>query len=285
MVNGLQPTELIYNLVGEYIVAGYETSRDQEYLLDDKKISWKERLFVYRSKSFAEHEVSMFEKQIRKTEEALYKLTPSPKPGRRQIMDEEKLQESIKAIMEKNQMQGILEVHYEKQKNGKKDRYVILAVSRDENKITEKKRKCGWRLMATNAAQKSLSFNQATLTYRGEWRLENNFKLLKKSHLGISPLFIRKDNRLKGLCRLLSIALRLIALIQYRIRESLIESQEVIKGLETGKPNSITSEPTTLSILNKFVREQITISIVVLEDKCSYYMTPLNEELKKYCDF
>ncbi len=28
VVNGLQPTELIYNLVGEYTVAGYETSRD-----------------------------------------------------------------------------------------------------------------------------------------------------------------------------------------------------------------------------------------------------------------
>ena len=281
VVNGLQQAELIYNTDGEYIVAGYETNRVEEYLLDNKKISWKERLFVYRSKSFAEHEISMFEKQIRKTEEALYKLTPSPKPGRRQIVDEQKLQASIKVIMEKNQMQGLLEVHYEKQSNGKKDRYVILDIVRNENKITERKRRSGWRLMVTNATQESLSFSQAILTYRGEWRLENNFKLLKRSHLGISPLFVRKDDRLKGLCRLLSIALRLIALIQYRIRESLVESKEVINGLEKGKPNSITSEPTTLSILNRFVREQITISIVALEDKRCYHMTPLNNELKK----
>lgn len=172
-------------------------------------------------------------------------------------------------------------MHYEKQVNGKKDRYVILNIIRAEDKISNIKNKTGWRLMATNATRELLSFSQAILTYRGEWRLENNFKLLKKSHLGISPLFVRKDDRLTGLCRFLSIALRLIALIQYRIRESLITSQEVIKGLEKGKPNSETSEPTTLGILNRFVREQITISSITLEGKKHYYMTPLSEELKK----
>lgn len=281
IINGEQPAELIYNANGEYIVSGYETSRDQEHTLDDKKISWKERLFVYRSKAFAENEIRIFEKDICKAEQSIYKLTPNPGKGKKQIVDEQQLQKSIQAIVDKNQMQGLLEVHYEKRRHGNKDIYSILRVDRNATEVRKKKDKCGWRLMATNALQQNLSFSQAISTYRGEWRLENNFKILKKSHLGISPLFVRKDERLKGLCRLLSIALRLIALIQYRIRESLLASKEVIRGLEKGKPNSTTSEPTTLSILNKFFREQITISSVSLGDKISYYMTPLVGELKK----
>lgn len=208
-------------------------------------------------------------------------INTNSRPGKKTIIDEQQLQESIHAVIEKNQMQGLLEVRYEKQTYKDKIIFVVIGVDRNINEIRKKTDKYGWRLMATNASEEDLSFSQAILTYRGEWRLENNFKALKKSHLGISPLFVRKDQRLKGLCRILSIALRLIALIQYRIRESLALSQEVIRGLEKGKPNSVTQEPTTLGILNKFVREQITISIVTLGDKIHYHMTPLSEEIKK----
>jgi len=281
IVNGDQPAELIYNTNNKYIVSGYETSRDREHILNGTKILWKERLFIYRSKAFAENEARIFERNICKAEEAIWKLTPISGRGKRQIRDENQLQESIQAIIEKNQIHGLLKIDYEKRQNGKKDLYVILSVVRNSEGINMRKNKLGWRLMATNAPQETLSFTQAQLTYRDEWRLENNYKILKKSHLGISPLFVRKDERLKGLCRLLSIALRLIALIQYRIREGLALSKEVIKGLEKGRPNSITSEPTTLSILEKFSSEQITLSKVTLFDKVHYYTTPLSEDLKK----
>ena len=281
VISGEQSVELIYNSAGQYIIAGYEVSRNQEHILDERKFSWKERLLVYRSQAFAENEIRIFEKKIYKTEEALYKLTPKPGPGKKTERDEEKLQKAILDILEAKQLQGLLEVHYEKQSYRDKDIYIISKIVRNGNEIKNKKDKLGWRLMATNALQSKLSFSQALLTYRGEWRLENNFKILKKSHLGISPLFVRKDERLKGLCRLLSIALRLIALIQYRLRESLAKSKDVIKGLEKGKPNSMTSEPTTLSILSKFVSDQITISKVRIGDKVHYYMTPLSDELRK----
>lgn len=281
IVDGVQPAELIYNLNGECIVAGYETSRTQENIFNNNKIHWIERIFVYRSKAFAENEIRKFEREIEKTEEALYKLTPLPQRGRRQIYDEETLQNAINSILEKNSAQGLLEVIYEKQIHGGKERYVILKVVRNAAKIDQIRNKCGWRPMATNAPLEFLSFSQAILTYRGEWRLENSFKLLKKNHLGITPMYVRKDDRLKGLSRLLSIALRLVALIQYRIREGLAASKEMIEGLEKGKPNSKTSQPTTLGILNKFVREQITLSGIVLDGKNHYHMTPLNNEIQK----
>lgn len=281
IVNNEQSAYLVYNINGEYIVSGYETSRIQTHVLNDKEITWNERLFVYRSIAFAENEIRIFEKKICGVEQALYKLTPSPGRGKKTICNEQHLQESIKTIMDNNQMNGLLEVKYEKQVHKEKEIYVILKIERNHNEINKKKNKCGWRLMATNVPSDRLSFSEAILIYKGGWRLENNFKILKKSNLGISPLFVRKDDRLKGLCRLLSIALRLIALIQYRIRESLKESEEVIRGLENGQLNSTTAEPTTLSILKKIVREQITITVVKLGDKTHYHMTPLGNELKK----
>lgn len=68
------------------------------------------------------------------------------------------------------------------------------------------------------------------------------------------------------------------------INNSLAASGEVIKGLEKSKPNSTTNKPTTLSVLQKFVSEQMTISKIILSDKTHYYMTSQREELKKYCD-
>lgn len=85
-VNGHQELKLIYNESREYIVSGYETFRDQEHRLEDgKKHSWKERLFVYRSKSFAENEIKRFEKDICKTEKLLWKLTPTPGQEKKQL--------------------------------------------------------------------------------------------------------------------------------------------------------------------------------------------------------
>lgn len=281
VVNGLQSAEIIYNTSGEYIVAGYEVCRKQKHFLKDKEVTWNERLFVYRSKAFADNEIRIFEKKMQTVKEALYKLTPPLKQGSRQIRDEQKLNELINAIIEKNNMQDIITVKYEMQMDLKKERYVITDIFFDEIKIKNIKAKLGWRLMATNSFPNALSFREAILIYRNEWILENNFKLLKKSYLGMSPLFVRKDNRLKGLCRLLSLALKLIALIQYRIREGLILSNDEIKGLERGKVNSRTNKPTTLSILDKFVREQITISKITIGDNFHYHMTPIDDELKK----
>jgi len=281
VVNGLQSAEIIYNTAGEYIVAGYELSREQKHFLKDKEVFWNERLFVYRSKAFADNEIRIFEKKMQTVKEALYKLTPPLKQGAKQIRDEQQLKESIDVILKKNNMQDIITVRYEMQMDLKKERYVIMDIFFDEIKIKNIKAKLGWRLMATNSLSSALSFREAILTYRNEWCLENNFKLLKKSYLGMSPMFVRKDNRLKGLCRLLSLALKLIALIQYQIRESLMLSNDEIKGLEKGKINSKTKKPTTSSILDKFVREQITISKITIGNNFYYHMTPVDEELKK----
>lgn len=280
IVTGSQCAELIYNSNNEYIVAGYEVLRKQETILNDQKIEWEERVFVYRSKSFAESEINKLEKRISKAEKAIIDLTPPLKRGKKQIKDEIIFQKKLQDVIEKHQVQGLFEIKFKKEENKGSERFLITHVVRKEVDIERLKQKCGWRLMATNSPLQRLSFMKAILLYRGQSTLENNYRALK-SHLGISPLHVRKEGRIKGLSRLLSIALRLIMLIQFRIRESLASSGDVIKGLEKGKPNSTTNKPTTQSILKRFVREQVTISKITLDKRSHYHITSLHEELLK----
>jgi transposase len=138
---------------------------------------------------------------------------------------------------------------------------------------------CGWRLMVTNAPKEKLSFSQALLNYRQEWTLERCFRVLKKSHLGISPLYLRKQERLKGITRLLSIGVRLITILEYSISKNLKEAKETIKGLDVAHPNKTTATPTAISILKTFCREKINLSQITIKEKNYWTLSKISEDL------
>lgn len=280
---GKQEVELVYKdkaglNKSELIVCGYELSRKVEW--SEEKINWDERIFVYRSLAFAKSEIALFDKRLKKIELELLKLSPAPKKGTKQFYEESKLLHAIDKILNKSEMKNLLTVEYSKEIYNKKERFVVKVIKK-ENEINQEKRKCGWRLMVTNAPKERLSFSQAILTYRQEWTLERCFKIIKKSHLGISPLYVRKKSRLKGLVRLLSIAVRIIVLMEYIIGKSLKESEETIKGLDIAHPNKLIATPSAYSILRKFCRERIILSQISFEGKIHWIMSVVDKELIK----
>lgn len=283
VTEGSQQAELVYKTdektrKTKLIACGYELIRKQECI--EEKIVWNERVFVYRSLEFARSEIALFEKKLHKIELELLALTPITKKGSRQIYNESKLQEGIKKILNKSEIGGLISIQYHKEEYNKKERFVIVIKRKDEE-VEKYKNKCGWRLMVTNATEEKLTFNQAILTYRQEWTLERCFKILKKSHLGISPLYVRKESRLKGLVRLLSVAVRFMVLLEYAIAKSLKDEGETIKGLDIAHPNKEVKTPTAYSILRKFCREKIILTKVDIGEKIFYKMTNINEDLRK----
>ena len=68
----------------------------------------------------------------------------------------------------------------------------------------------GWRAYATNAPQTRLSFENAVLEYRNEFRIERVFGRFKGEQLAIAPLFVKRDDQVVGLTRLLSLAVRVL---------------------------------------------------------------------------
>ncbi|MBA2728713.1 MAG: IS1634 family transposase [Parachlamydiaceae bacterium] len=284
IVEGAQEAELIYRQdekenTSKLIVAGYEVAREQEFG-EKKEVKWIERIFIYRSFQHAKSEISLFEKKLKKIESELLKLTPLPTKGSRQFYEEARLVVAINKVVNKYELDNLLKISYEIESYNNKNRYVVR-VERNIEKIKSQKRRCGWRLMATNAPREKLSFSQAILSYRQEWTLERCFRILKKSHLGISALYVRKEERIKGLTRLLSIGVRLMTLLEYSISESLKKKNEIVKGLDVAHPNKTTKTPTALSIFKKFCREKITLSKVHIEGKVFWNMTRICEDLIK----
>jgi transposase len=290
VVNGEQEASLIYkkkddpksdktdyNLIG----AGYEITRELE---DEQKNKWNERVFVYRSLKFTNSEIEKLERVLKKVESELRKLTPKPQKNVKQYSDESKLIEAIEKIEKKYNFNNLFKITYITEPHKKSYRYVI-EVERQEDLIKKRKYMCGWRPFVTNTLKENLSFQQAIETYLDEWTLERCFRMAKKSHLGISPLYLRKNERLKGITRLLSIGIRMMTLLEYQICKKMKENQDSIKGLDISHPNKTTRTPTVQSIFKKFCREKIMLSRAIVNGNIYWGMTQVGDILRKVLDY
>jgi transposase len=105
--------------------------------------------------------------------------------------------------------------------------------------------------------------------------LERDFHLVKDLPLGNGPLFVCKDDQIKGLTRLLTVALRLLTLIEIQIRQGLTQENEKVTGLYEGQPKRQTERPTGKPILKAFARDQITLTRVQVGEDIHYHITPL----------
>jgi transposase len=111
------------------------------------------------------------------------------------------------------------------------------------------------------------------LIYRQQPRLERGISRLKSRNLHIRPVFLHNEQRICGLTWLLLLALRLIVLLEFRVRRELAQREEKIVGLNPASKNQATHRPTTERILKAF--GNITFSIVALGDAIHYHVSPL----------
>ena len=113
------------------------------------------------------------------------------------------------------------------------------------------------------------------LIYNGGWSLERDFHLLKDVPLGIRPLYVREEDQVIGLTRLLTIALRLLTFLELRVRASLEESQEELSGLYEGQPKRKTGRPTGTRLLKAIARMEITLTCVTTRDEFGWQLSVL----------
>jgi transposase len=152
-------------------------------------------------------------------------------------------------------------------------RYQITAVTRQAEAITANQKTLGWRVYVSNAPAEQLSLAQAVLTYRDEWIIERGFHRLKGVPLSLDPLFVKRDDQVTGLTNLLSIAVRLLTLIEFAVRRKLKQNQEKLTGLIENNPKKGIDNPTTERLLKEF--DEITLPIVHLPDQIIRHVTPL----------
>ncbi len=270
------------------LALGFETSRRQEAEVDGQAVVWEERLLAVYSPTLARRARGGLGRRLERAEEELKALTPPRGRGRRQWEDLAALQAAVQTILKKRRVEGLLEVTYKREverrhirkygprpaRTEERVRYVVR-VRRNEEAIRETRRHLGWRLYASDAPAGRLSLTQAVWAYRGAPRVERNFSRLKGHPLGLRPLYVRREDHAKGMVRLLSLALRVVTVVEHVVREALQAAGESLKGLYAGNPKRETARPTTERLLKAF--RGLTLSIVRLPDRAVRHVTSLSD--------
>jgi transposase len=122
------------------------------------------------------------------------------------------------------------------------------------------------------------------MTYNEGWSLERDFHLFKDVPLGIRPLYVREDDQIIGLTRLLTIALRLLTLFELRVRAGLAEAGEELAGLYEGQPKRKTGRPTGTRLLKAIARMEITIACLDAVQERKWHLTKLPPLLLRLLD-
>jgi transposase len=310
-VCGKQSATLVYKTNNEgqnteLIAAGYEIKRSQQTSVfpDKQKHTWQERLLVVRSLAEVEKRRATLERNLSKATNTLLTLTPFPGRGKRQVRTETQLINKAQAILNAYGVGDYLHYTYRREQSVKtqyigpgrgganrptraersvrwhastaqicKVRYQITGVVRNEAAIRDAVCRMGWKVYATNSSQTALPLEEAVKLYRAAPRIERHFHLLKSTPIGISPMYLRKNDQIKGLARLLSLCERLMTLIEIVTRRYLDSHQRSLSGLYEGNPNRQTNRPTAQRLLRAF--KGISRVRPISANKDSPYTTPL----------
>jgi transposase len=303
VVDGAQEVELLWD--GEHLVgAGYEVVRPLSAVVDGQPVRWRERVQIVRSATLAQRQQATLHRHLVAAEAELGALTPAPGRGKRQFREPAALEAAIASVLGRHDVAELLTVHWERHetvvthyvgrgrgaperptRTAVQVRYVITGVQRHATAIAARQDRLGWRVQVTNAPPDRLSLTHTVLHYRGGWSLERDFHLLKDLPLGLSPLFVWKDDQIRGLTRLLTLALRLLTLLETQVRRGLEQAQATLTGLYEGAPTRSTERPTGQRILKAFARARLTLTQVEMGTATYWHLTPLSalhEQLLRY---
>lgn len=294
-----QPLELIYESRDKadegaetpkrkLLGLGYETTRPQKAEVDGFPVIWEERLLVVYSPAHARRSRRGLAQRLDRAEQALQALTPPRARGRSQWDDLGALQAEAQAILKRRRVEGLLEVSYvqdvqqrcirkyrDRPTRIEERRRYVIEVHRNVTAIREARRLMGWRLYATTAPKAQVPLTTSVQVYRDAPRIERDFRRLKGHPLGLRPLYVQREDHVRGIVRLLSLALRVLTLVEYVVREQLQAAGETLEGLYGGNPRRQTARPTTERLLKAF--RGITLTVVGLPEQTIRHVTPLSD--------
>lgn len=247
IVSGEQTARLIFDDDKKRIIAaGYETTVNQSYTSSEgQEYNWEERLLVIRSYSDAKRQMTNLKKRMREATQGLEAKTPQPGRGRKQIRNENQLRKKAEAILQHFGVSEYIDYTFQREESVKTQyigrgrggpnrpkrtlkevRYQITKVQWNEDAINSAYWRMGWRLYVTNQDAVTLPLDEAIRLYRQAPKIERHFHLLKDAPIDIEPIWVRRDEQIKGLVRLLSLCVRLLTLIEIVVRRNLAVNSE-----------------------------------------------------------
>jgi len=214
------------------------------------------------------------------------------KQGKKVYRDADALQQAAHAILKEHRVEGLLRLQIEEQVTERAvhaygshpasvrvERTFHLHSQVDEAAMSSATRRLGWRVYVTNHPHQTLTLEQAVLAYREEYLVERGFGRLKGKPLSLSPMYVQSDQRATGLIHLLSLALRILILLEWRCRQCLADQHESLPGLYAGNPKRSTRRPTAEALLRAF--QLIHLSVITLGQQTHRHLSPLSDLQKR----
>ena len=252
---------------GKPLLVGYGLSMERlmQCTLEDGAVhTWTERWLVTQSLAHARRQQTGLQERLTKTIAELSRLKAQPDETR------DRYRARAERILKQRQLEGLLTVTTVERTTTKKqyesrgrpganspytlveERHLHLELQPNETAIEEQRLLAGWRIYVINLPAASLSLEQAMAYYRDEWLVEHGFHRFKKGSLPALPLFLRLDDRIRGLMLLLMVALQALTLLEFVSQCQLKANQETIAGLVPGNPKMKTDHPSAERILAQF---------------------------------
>ena len=271
----------------EVIAQGFEQSVMCSSEGAGQSLTWSERQVIVRSVKLATAATAALHTRLGKAQADLAQLNDH-KQGKKVYHDGDSLQQAVQALCKQHQVEGLLRLQIEEQTSERAvraygtrpaevrvERTLHLHSEVDEAAVRAATRRLGWRVYVTNHPQQTLSLEQTVLAYRQEYLVERGFGRLKGKPLSLAPMYVHSDQRATGLIHLLSLALRLLTVLEWRCRQRLADQHESVAGLYAGNPKRTTRRPTAEALLQAF--RLIHLSVVTLGQQTHRHMTPLSE--------
>lgn len=250
---------------GPVIAQAYEVTREvyAEQEITDWSGIWSERVMIVQSEVYAQAARKGLQGRIERAKAGILALSEKPGSGKRAFADGSTMAAAALALAEKHDVAAYVSWEIrncrgnprQKRKHGLQPAHTVydlwfeIDVQTNAEAIAQAEFFLGWRAYVSNASEAELSLEQAVLTYRDEWLIERDFARIKGRVLSIAPLYLKLEHRAVGMARLLTLGVRVLALIEHEARLKIKLEQTAITGLYKSRKNRATEAPTTERML------------------------------------
>jgi transposase len=268
----------------ELVAEGFSLGVELTAVVGEAEVRWAERRWLVRSLSYAQAQQAALERRLANAIKALRELVVR-KQGKKQLFHAE-LMQAAEAIVKREGVEGLLSytaqalmttrqvrAYRGRPARPEKEVFFEIDVRREEALIEGKKREVGWQVYATNAV--TLALPQVVWAYRGQYRIEDDWSRLKGRPLGLTPMYLQDEQRMQGLVYLLSLALRLLTLLEWVVRERLRKEGAKLRGVYAGQPGRKTDRPSAELLLRAM--KTISVSVVEINGQTHALLSPLTE--------
>ena len=270
----------------ELIAQGYEYPVAMSQKVDDKVENWSERRLVVRSLRHAQAAEAALRTRVAKAMAQIEALNQLGR-GKKRFETVSTLRQAVVAILQRYRVEDLIWFRLTQHDTPRAvrayrgqparvdhNRHASVEVRVDEAALEATIGRLGWRVYGTNQALESLSLAQAVLAYRSEYQVERSFGRLKGRPLSLTPMYVQRDDHATGLIRLLSIALRVLTLLEFIGRRQLAAEGAKLAGLYAGNPKRETDRPTAERLLEAF--QDITLTLIKGAQQTDRYVTALS---------